>query len=143
MPVSTEHPELRYELAEDFIADPTAPDPVTSIRPVPPRSATRETGSSAAVAPVYRRGADGDLVVPTGRVLVRFDDKDDASDHEDDLKTAGYVVDQVLPYATNTAWVRTADRNITEALHGIDRLRKLPGIVALEPEMIGTSTKRA
>ena len=26
MPVSTEHPELRYQLAEDLVADPTAPD---------------------------------------------------------------------------------------------------------------------
>lgn len=143
MPVSTEHPELRYELAEGFIADPTAPDPSTSIRPVPPQSATRETGSSAAVGPVYRRGPDGDLVVPTGRVLVRFDDKDDAGDHERDLNTAGYVVDQVLAYATNTAWVRTADSSIIEALHGMDRLSKLSGIVAVEPEMIGTSSKRA
>ena len=92
---------------------------------------------------MYRRGPDGDLVVPTGRVLVRFGDKDDAGDHERDLHTAGYVVDEVLSYATNTAWVRTTNSSIIEALHGIDRLSELPGVVALEPEMIGTSSKRA
>ncbi len=140
MAVSTAHPELRYELVEDFVADPTASDPSASIRAVPAPSAS---GTEAEAAPVYRRAPEGDMVVPTGRILVRFADGDEAADHEEDLQAVGCVVDQVLPYATNTAWVRAATGNVTDGLQALDRLAKVRGVVALEPEMIGSRSARS
>ena len=116
IPVSTAHPELRYQLDEE--------------------------GGSVETAPVYRRVPGGEVVVPTGRVLVRFGDADNATDHESDLRAAGYVVDEVLSYATNTAWVRATDGSIGHGLRAIGELSKLPGVAAVEPEMIGTSARR-
>ena len=142
LPVSTAHPELRYQIAEDLVADATAPDPAATIRPAADAPATSAEGGSADLAPVYRRGPEGDLVVPTGRVLVRFADSDDAADHEPDLRAAGYVLDHVLPYAPNTAWVRKRGNDIGEALHAMERLSSVPGVAVVEPEMIGTSSKR-
>ena len=139
IPVSTAHPELRYQLVEEFVADPIASDPSTSIRAAPTSSAT---GAEADTGPVYRRVPGGDMVVPTGRVLVRFADGDAAADHKKDLKAAGCVLDQVLPYAPNTAWVRAATGDITGSLHALDRLAKMSGVVALEPEMIGSRSTR-
>ena len=114
LPVSTAHPELRYRLDAD----------------------------APASAPVYRRVPSGETVVPTGRVLVRFGEGDKATDHEDDLRAAGYVVDEVLSYAPNAAWVRADGGSIADALHSLEDLSKAPGIEAWEPEMIGPSAKR-
>lgn len=139
IPFSTAHPELRYQLAAEFVANPTDPDPSASIRAAPNRT---ETSAAVDVGPVYRRAPGGDLVVPTGRVLVRFADGDDPAQHQDDLHAVGYVVERVLPYATNTAWVRAATGGVVAALRALEQLSKLPGVVAVEPQMIGSSSKR-
>jgi hypothetical protein len=118
LPVSTAHPELRYELADEVGADPAA-------------------------GPVYRRVPSGEVVVPTGRVLVSFAEDDSAAKHEEDLQAAGYVVDQVLSYAPHAAWVRAATGDVTTALRSLDALAKVAGVVAVEPQMIGSSSKRS
>lgn len=76
------------------------------------------------------------MVLEVERVAVR------STDHEPDLLAAGYVIDEVLPYATNTAWVRATDGSISHGLRAIGELGKLPGVAAVEPEMIGTSASR-
>ncbi|MEO7944426.1 MAG: hypothetical protein ABIR34_13590 [Marmoricola sp.] len=140
LPVSTAHPDLRYELVAELVANPSEADPIASIRAAPSPAEASATGD---LGPVYRRVPGGEMVVPTGRVLVRFTEGDAATDHQDDLRTLGYVVEQVLPYATHTAWVRAATGDIAAALRDLDQLSKLPGVVALEPQMIGSSAKRA
>ena len=116
MPVSTAHPELRYQLDEE--------------------------SGSVETAPVYRRVPSGEAVVPTGRVLVRFADADNATDHDSDLRCAGYVIDEVLPYATNTAWVRATDGSIGQGLRAIGELANCPASRLWSREMIGTSARR-
>jgi len=140
LPVSTGQPDLRYELADELVANPSEADPTASIRAAADPSQTRE---GAHQGPVYRRVPGGDVVVPTGRVLVRFTEGEAAADHQDDLRTVGYVVEQVLPYATHTAWVRAATGGVAAALRDLDRLSDLPGVVAVEPQMLGSSAKRA
>jgi hypothetical protein len=135
--VSTANPDLRYQLADEFVADPTASDPSASVRAAPASSEANAGGG-----PVYRRVPGGDMVVPTGRVLVRFADGDAAKDHEKDLQAVGCVVDEVLSYAPNTAWVRAATGDVTDGLQALDSLGKVRGVVALEPEMIGSRSTR-
>ena len=139
LPVSTTHPNLSYELAEEFVADPSDSDPAASIRAATSGPDTREGAHSG---PVYRRVPGGDMVVPTGRVLVRFNTGDAAADHQDEFRAVGYVVEQVLPYATHTAWLRAATGGVVPALRNLGRLSEVPGVVAVEPQMIGPSAKR-
>ena len=136
---STAHPELGYELAEEFVADPSASDPAASIQAATSRAEPRE---GAHAGPVYRRVPGGDLVVPTGRVFVRFDSGDAAADHQEELRAVGYEVEQVPPYATHSAWVRATTGGVTAALRNIHRLDDVPGVVAVEPQMIGPSARR-
>jgi hypothetical protein len=139
IPVSTAHPDLRYQLVDELVADLAGFDPTASIRAAGRQSETRETSQPG---PVYRRIPGGEMVVPTGRVLVRFNEGDAAADHQDDLRTIGYVVEQVLPYATHTAWVRAATGGVAAALRDLDRLGDVRGVVAVEPQMIGQRSKR-
>lgn len=139
LPASTAHPELRYELADELVAHNSDPDPTATIRSAP--SPSRALGVAAG-GPVYRRVPGGDMVVPTGRVLVRFADGDAAADHKADLQSVGYIVERVLPYATNTALVRAATGDIAAALRGLDQLSEVAGVVVVEPQMIGSTAKR-
>jgi hypothetical protein len=137
--VSTATPELHYELAEELVADPNGSDPVASIRPA---SEGADPSDSESWGPVYRRVPSGELVVPTGRVLVGFPPGDVVESHAEELRTARYVVEQVLPYATNTAWVRSATGGVTDALIHLGLLSELPSIVTVEPQMLGQSARR-
>lgn len=140
LPVSTAHPDLRYELADDLVANSSDSNPTASIRAA---TGPADSPEAAHSGPVYRRVPGGDMVVPTGRVLVRFTEGDTAANHQDALRGAGYEVEQVLPYATHTAWVRAATGGVAASLHGLERLTEVPGVVAVEPQMIGPSARRA
>lgn len=135
LPVSSERSDLRYELVADSIdSNPTAS--------VPAAQGAIDTPDADHSRPVYRRVPGGGVVVPTGRVLVRFSEGDLAASHEDALRSAGYEVDQVLAYATHTAWVRAAAGGVSASLQGLGRLTEVPGVVAVEPQMIGQSAQR-
>jgi hypothetical protein len=115
--VSTAQPDQRYELVVD-----------------PARDADAD--------PRYRRVPGGEVVVPTGRLLVRFEDAERAADHAVDLADVGFEVDEVLSYAPQAAWVRPASGSVVDALRGVERLSELPGVVAVEPQMIGKRAQR-
>lgn len=103
-----------------------------------PDAAAAGTGK---IGPVYRAGG-GRMVVPTGRVLVRFRDGVLAEDRRREIAAAGYGVDQVLPYAPHAAWVRRTHGDIAAAIEQSNELRQLPDVEHVEPEMLSPSAAR-
>lgn len=98
-------------------------------------------GEGARVTPVYSLGAAGHPLVPTGRVLVRFSEADQAETHRDAIERAGYRLVGPLAYAPHAAWVDSPD-DAAHALGGLARLEGLPGVVHVEPEMVGRRASR-
>jgi hypothetical protein len=92
--------------------------------------------------PVYRRRPDGEIVIPTGRVLVRFAQGVRAEEHREDLARAGYVLETTLRYAPQAIWVRARDGDIAGGLRNLQRLRELPGVEQLEAQMLSESKQR-
>lgn len=91
------------------------------------------------LSPVYALrsgGAGGSMAVPTGRIFIRFPDGAKASDHETEIRNAGYEVDQKLDYAPNAAWLRARSGSIADALNGVDALRKITDVENVEPQML-------
>lgn len=88
------------------------------------------------VTPVYSRGADGPLAVPTGQVFVRFREGVPAESRSGDLREAGYEIVRSPHYAPQTAWVRSHDGSPAQALANMERLQSLPDLEHVEPEML-------
>jgi hypothetical protein len=91
--------------------------------------------------PVYRDPTGG-VVVPSGRVLVRLREGESAEERLDELERSGFRLERVLPYAPHAAWVRSTAGTVGAALCGMERLRGMPGVEHVEPELIGESAKR-
>jgi hypothetical protein len=125
-----------YRLAGDLLAVHPADGHGTDAVVVPADAAV-VSDEGAVLGPVYRRDPGPDIVVPTGRVLVRYPEGEDAGSHADELASAGYRVEQVLRYAPHAVWVRAADGGIVDSLRRLDRLERLPGVRRAEPEMLG------
>ncbi|HEX2043192.1 MAG TPA: hypothetical protein VHF24_11205 [Acidimicrobiales bacterium] len=136
VPHSSQRSDLRYELAEDLVATFEAGD--VAVRPLD----AGDIDDASAVVPVYRRGDGGGVVVPTGRVLVRFPDGDSADAHRDELAAAGYYLEEVLGYAPQAGWVRATSGRIADTLGHLDRLEGVPGIENVEVQMVGEVGRR-
>jgi hypothetical protein len=136
IPVSSSQPDLRYRLAGDIVAVHAGDSGMVTV------PATATPTADAAIGPVYRRVPGGDVVVPTGRILIRFDEGEVAERHRDDVVGAGYEVEQDLPYAPHAAWVRPVSGGIAESLRRMGRLGHIPGVRHVEPEMIGGRSLR-
>ena len=70
---------------------------------------------------------------PTGRVLVRFAAGDRVEAHREELAAAGYELDAALGFAPQAGYVRPAAGG---AAAGLDRLRAIPGVEHVEPEVL-------
>lgn len=70
---------------------------------------------------------------PTGRVLVRFAAGDRVEAHRDELRAAGYELEAPLGFAPQAGYVRAAGG---DAAAGLDRLRAIPGVEHVEPEVL-------
>jgi hypothetical protein len=103
-----------------------------------PDDAMRRT---ARIGPVYR-SAQGRLVVPTGRILVRFRDGVAAESRRRDIEAAGFEVEEILPYATQAAWVRGKGTDIAGSLSRIGSLRGLADVEHVEPEWLSQAARR-
>ena len=135
---SSERPELRYEIAEGMIATHGGPDgPVTHAV-----GAADASAGAGTIGPVYRRMPGGGLVVPTGRVLVRFAEGEAAEGHRAELADAGYEIEEVLSYAPHAAWLRACSGDIGDTLAQLDRLAAQPGVENVEPQMLGEVSRR-
>ena len=122
----------RYELEPGLVA----PDPDAG--PAGVRSSADALGG-----PVYRHSPGGDVVVPTGRVLVRLALGNPVDEHREELAAAGYTIDAVLSYAPHAAWVRAATGRTADALGHLDALTRMPGVEHVEPQLIGEASRRA
>jgi hypothetical protein len=96
----------------------------------------RPGAQKAGEAPAYELSPGGGEARPTGRVLVRFRDAEALRRHQADIETAGYVVEELLSYAPQAAWVRAASGNAAEALRGIRRLERIAEVEEVEPQML-------
>lgn len=145
---STEHPEIVYELVNDLVAvhgrtvrDAVLTFPSEEVIVCPPQTAARARVGEGALGPVYRRGPQGPLVVPTGRVLVRFAEDDTAERHRARLASAGFTIDEQLGYAPQAAWLRHAS-GIGAALSHFRDLNNLPGVGNVEPQLLREADRR-
>lgn len=145
---SSRQPELGFEIADDLVAIHRGPagtdadEAVDDIAMVPVAEARAIAGEGARLGPVYRRAHGGGLVVPTGRVLVRFSEGEPAEQHREQLAEAGFDIEQVLAYAPHAAWLRARSGDIADTLAGLDGLAARPGVEHVEPQMLGEVSRR-
>lgn len=141
---------VSYELAEDVVAahdaDPSSGavmslegdrisvEPIDAVGP-------REVREGM-FGPVYRQMPGGEFAVPTGRVFVRFDERDSATRHEKELGAAGYRIEQVPSYAPHAAWLRPASGSVADALRRLGGVEKLASVEHVEPQLLTTPAVR-
>lgn len=118
-------------VVERFEGDDLAVIPLDSARDVDP----------GRIGPVYRDRAGG-LTVPTGRVLVSFGEDDEARAHARAFASVGFELLEVLRYAPHAAWVQPLGAGPAEALARLERLRSLPGVTRVEPQLLMPSEPR-
>lgn len=147
---SRQRPDVVYERADDLVA-------VHGVSDVEPTVVTLEDdhvvvcGLDAvaradvapdALGPVYRRGQQGRVVVPTGRVFVRFAEGETVERRRQDLTSTGFDIEQVLTYAPHAGWVRPATGRVGDALRQLGGLEHVAGLENVEPEMLSERAPR-
>jgi hypothetical protein len=93
--------------------------------------------------PVYVLSSGGQPARPTGRVLVRFADPAALVRHRKDIEAAGYIIEEVLSYAPQAAWVRAASGDPAEALGAISALERMAEVEEVEPQMLRARALKA
>ena len=73
---------------------------------------------------------------PTGLVFIRFGEGESAEAQRPSLAAAGYEIVRVPGYAPHAAWVKASSGSIRDSLTGLERLLALPGVQAVEPELV-------
>jgi hypothetical protein len=142
---SSEGQATRYHLAPEFYASPSSsplsPDDrlvqkldedFAVFEGAAPSSAMAE----GSVSPVYRAQPSGMFAVPTGRLWVRFADGIDAEQKREAMAKAGFDVDEAPPWAKHAAWLRASSGKIADALAAASRLKTLPDVELVEPQML-------
>jgi hypothetical protein len=92
--------------------------------------------------PAYAASDAAPRAIPTGRVLVRFDEGIRFEDRADAMTQAGYPPDKPLDYAPHAGWVRAESGRTADALRNLDRLAAMPDVRHVEPEMLYTRNYR-
>lgn len=92
--------------------------------------------TATGIGAVYAEPASGRVVVPTGRVLVRFAEPVAAQARRGALHAAGYRIVSVPDYAPHCAWVESESGDPAQSLHGIDRLEALADVENVEPQWL-------
>ncbi|GAB4229057.1 MAG: hypothetical protein Kow00121_58020 [Elainellaceae cyanobacterium] len=92
--------------------------------------------ADASISPVYRVEPGGSLVVPTGRVFVRFSEQTTAHAHQTAIERAGYTIVNSPVYAPHAAWVAAQSGNTADALNGVAQLEAIPDIENVELQML-------
>jgi len=139
-----------YELSADMIAVRTQGSGQTAAHIIdgeavavePLTTASRADLAERVVGPVYRQIPSGRVAVPTGRVFVRFGEGDTARAHEHELTASGYQLEEVAAYAPHSAWVRAATGATADGLRHLDRLKQLPRVENVEPQLITEVARR-
>jgi hypothetical protein len=80
--------------------------------------------------------------VPTGLVFVRLADGARAEQRLTEFRAAGFDMARTLPYAPNAAWLKPRDADVARALGKLGALKKVPGVVHVEPQMLSARSLR-
>lgn len=136
---STQNPDVVYERDDDHYAVHRQPAKGRAVVMTEGESGIavfegQPKSLSKNMTAVYRN--DSALAVPTGRVLVRFAEGEDAGAHAKRIAKAGYRIEQQLSYAPNAAWLRDEQDDVAGALSHIDKLEALPGVENVEPQLL-------
>ena len=89
-----------------------------------------------AISPVYAQAGSDELAVPTGALFLRVRTGDRANDHGAALEQAGFRIASLPDHAPEAAWLRATSGSLAEALGGLSRLRELPGVESVEPQLL-------
>jgi hypothetical protein len=76
------------------------------------------------------------LAVPTGRVFVRFRESVVAADRIAAIRSAGFSVTELVPYAPQAAWLLPMSQRVVDALIGLEALARLTDVENVEPQML-------
>ena len=107
---------------------------VTTLRLVPDRLGRDSDGHDT--LPVYRAENSSSDAVATGTLMAQFDGSVKPDARHEALEAAGFEIVRTAVYAPNAAWVRARGKSVAEGLHQIERLRALPGVTSVEPELL-------
>ncbi|MCT0208673.1 hypothetical protein [Synechococcus sp. CS-1332] len=89
-----------------------------------------------AISPVYAQAGSDELAVPTGVLFLRVRQGERAKDHRAALEQAGCRIASLPDHAPEAAWLRASSGRIADALGCLDRLRDLPGVESIEPQLL-------
>jgi hypothetical protein len=117
------------------------PDPPARLR-VATKDGEVEYVRAGEEGAVYRLGEKGSLAVATGAVFVRFREGIRPEERADALAEAGFGVEQTPPYAPHCAWLRPHSGRVGDALTGLEKLRAVPDVEHVEPQMLMKSHRR-
>lgn len=140
-------PAATFHLDEDLIAiHGDAPGPAVAVfkgenLTVASADSVSRANEVELGGPVYR-GSGGGLAVPTGRVLVRLGPGEDAQAHSAAFSGAGFQLEEALRYAPEAAWVKPLRGGTPEALSGLERLRAIPAVEHVEPQVLTEAARR-
>jgi hypothetical protein len=149
---SNEGQVVRYQLAREFYARssnvPHSPgerivqrlDDRFAIFQGQPSSGSIGEGD---VLPVYRAQPSGMFAIPTGRLWVRFAEGIDATQMRERVEKAGCTLEELPPWAANSAWVRAGSGKVADALAAVPVLQKSPGVEYVEPQMLLPSARKS
>ncbi len=153
VPAGTERTSAIYKLSTGFYAlhgrQPGAPAPgadylfndgrIAVFQGAPDKAAA---GTPEEPGPVYTLQPGGAPAVPTGLVFIRLRNGLPIDGSEAEIKKAGYEIAERVEYASNAAWLRARSGNIADALKGIERLKSMPDVENVEPQMLMESARR-
>ena len=97
---------------------------------------------ACAIGPVYWLQPAGSLAVPTGSILVRFEEGTSIQTRQEALQDAGYEIERSFPYAPYAGWIRATSNSVEDALNGIVNLEQISDIVNVEPQMLMEAVRR-
>ena len=104
----------------------------------PPRGVADED-----LTAVYRLGPRGSLAVPPGSVFVRFRERANPAAYAREIESFGFAITRGLPYAPHCAWVEPRSRRVGDALANFEKLRHIPEVEGVEPQLLMASHRRA
>ena len=99
------------------------------------RDRTGRDAEGGDTLPIYRAaGSTGDAVA-TGTLFVQFTGPV-TPERRHALDEAGFEIVRTASYAPQAAWVRGRGQSAGESLRQIARLRALPDVASVEPELL-------
>lgn len=96
----------------------------------------RSNPAEGETTPFYGTSPSASPQAPTGLVFIRFGEGESLEAQRPSLAAAGYEIVRVPGYAPHAAWVRASSGSIRDSLTGLERLLALPGVQAVEPELV-------